>query len=335
VAENLKRENLTPVEEAEAYQQLIDDGMTQGEVAAFVGASQPAVANQLRLLQLPPSVRKLIHEGRLTRAHGVGLARFASRSQAVVVMAECAIKNDSRAKDLEGGIPFSWHLEAKKLLVDLAGWRGYKWTKEMAADPDWQKLGDTYYCWDYKKGEAERARQDDEHRKAEARKADAGKGGGMSEKDKAARAKKIADNRANRAASQATMDNAMAHLGKMTVVEKPTLAVVCAKVLTRDKYRSQIKDAAQRLGIVLPKGAIVSSYFTDVKPEKLTGLSEVDLVRLAAAVVVLEEGSVGVKFAHKPDPELVMIAGKTKAPAKVEKLKTAAPAKAKKGKKAA
>jgi ParB family transcriptional regulator, chromosome partitioning protein len=70
LVENLHRDDLNPLEEAAAYQQLIDDfGLTQEEVAQRVGKSRSAVANLLRLFQLAPQVQKLIAEGKLSAGH--------------------------------------------------------------------------------------------------------------------------------------------------------------------------------------------------------------------------------------------------------------------------
>jgi len=69
--ENLQRENLNPVEEAEGYLALLTDfGLTQEELAARMGKSRPAISNALRLTALPPSVRQLMIEGRLSAGHG-------------------------------------------------------------------------------------------------------------------------------------------------------------------------------------------------------------------------------------------------------------------------
>jgi ParB family chromosome partitioning protein len=68
--ENLQRENLTPLEEAEAYRHLIDaHGLTQDEVARAVGKSRPAVANALRLLGLPEAVKAQLEGGELSAGH--------------------------------------------------------------------------------------------------------------------------------------------------------------------------------------------------------------------------------------------------------------------------
>jgi ParB family transcriptional regulator, chromosome partitioning protein len=81
LVENLHRENLNPLEEAAGYQQLIEDfNLTQEEVAQRVGKSRSAVANLLRLFQLPPQVQKLVGEGRLSAGHAKALLGTPDRS---------------------------------------------------------------------------------------------------------------------------------------------------------------------------------------------------------------------------------------------------------------
>ena len=71
IVENVQRAELNAIEEAAAFQQLIDDfDLTQEEVATRVGRSRPAIANALRLLQLPTDVQRHIIEGRLSAGHG-------------------------------------------------------------------------------------------------------------------------------------------------------------------------------------------------------------------------------------------------------------------------
>src|SRR5438034_1444105 len=68
--ENVQRENLTPLEEAEAYRHLIDaHGLTQEKIAARVGKSRPAITNTLRLLGLPDAVKAQLESGELTAGH--------------------------------------------------------------------------------------------------------------------------------------------------------------------------------------------------------------------------------------------------------------------------
>lgn len=75
--ENLQREDLNPIEEAEGLQALIDTcGMTQDEVAMSVGRSRPAVTNSLRLLRLPEEVRELTREAQISAGHARALLAF-------------------------------------------------------------------------------------------------------------------------------------------------------------------------------------------------------------------------------------------------------------------
>ena len=70
IIENVQRADLNPIEEAAAYQELIDRfGRTQEQVAQEVGKSRPHVANTIRLLRLPNSVKALLQEGKLTAGH--------------------------------------------------------------------------------------------------------------------------------------------------------------------------------------------------------------------------------------------------------------------------
>ncbi len=81
IVENLHREDLNALEEAAAFQQLIDDfGMTQDQVARRVGKSRSAVANTLRLFQLPGSVQKMVAGGELSAGHARALLATPDRS---------------------------------------------------------------------------------------------------------------------------------------------------------------------------------------------------------------------------------------------------------------
>ncbi len=72
--ENLQREDLNPVEEAQAYRQLLEDfNFTQEQLATRLGKSRPAISNMLRLLQLPKAVLKRLAEGHLTMGHARSL----------------------------------------------------------------------------------------------------------------------------------------------------------------------------------------------------------------------------------------------------------------------
>ena len=104
--ENLQREDLNPMEEAEGYQVLLTDyGMTQEEVARRMGKSRPAITNALRLTALPPEVRDMLIQGQLTAGHGravlmvegtnaqVAFARHIAEQGLSVRQAEAAAKN--------------------------------------------------------------------------------------------------------------------------------------------------------------------------------------------------------------------------------------------------
>jgi ParB family chromosome partitioning protein len=74
LVENLHREDLNPMEESAAYQQLIDDfHLSHDDVARRVGKSRSAVSNMLRLFQLPPSIQKLVAERQLSAGHARAL----------------------------------------------------------------------------------------------------------------------------------------------------------------------------------------------------------------------------------------------------------------------
>lgn len=74
LVENLQREDLSPIEEAEAYRRLIEEyTLTQESVAEVIGKSRAQVTNTLRLLRLPPVVRDMLGSGQLSAGHGRAL----------------------------------------------------------------------------------------------------------------------------------------------------------------------------------------------------------------------------------------------------------------------
>jgi len=80
--ENLQREDLNPVEEAMGFQSLMDEyGLTQEEAAGRVGKSRPAVANALRLLNLPESVLEMLRSGALTAGHARAVLKLKSEKK--------------------------------------------------------------------------------------------------------------------------------------------------------------------------------------------------------------------------------------------------------------
>ncbi|MDX1468839.1 MAG: ParB/RepB/Spo0J family partition protein [Acidimicrobiia bacterium] len=84
LVENIQRQDLTPLEEAHAFKQLLEDyGMTQEKVADRVGKSRPAVANTLRLLQLPGPLQTLVDAGGLSAGHARALLTLDDQKYAI------------------------------------------------------------------------------------------------------------------------------------------------------------------------------------------------------------------------------------------------------------
>ena len=101
IIENLQREDLNPIEEAEGLQALIDKcGFTQEDVAASVGKSRPAIANSLRLLRLPTEVRELTRDGKISAGHARALISLDNEAL-IIEAAENVIKNKLTVRDVE------------------------------------------------------------------------------------------------------------------------------------------------------------------------------------------------------------------------------------------
>lgn len=86
LVENLQREDLNPLEAAEAYRRCLEEfGLTQDELARQLGKSRSAVANTLRLLRLAPAVRALLADGSLSEGHGRALLALVDEDRQVVL----------------------------------------------------------------------------------------------------------------------------------------------------------------------------------------------------------------------------------------------------------
>jgi ParB family chromosome partitioning protein len=91
LVENLQRQDLTPLEEAHAYRQLLENyGMTQDRVAERVGKSRPAISNTLRLLQLPGPVQTMVDSGSLTAGHARALLGLEDKKYAIYLAEKAA-----------------------------------------------------------------------------------------------------------------------------------------------------------------------------------------------------------------------------------------------------
>ena len=99
--ENLQRQDLNPMEEALGYRTLMDQyGMTQEDAARAVGKSRPAVANALRLLNLPSVIAEMVSDGRLSAGHARAILSFETLT-AQMEAAQAAVKNDLSVRELE------------------------------------------------------------------------------------------------------------------------------------------------------------------------------------------------------------------------------------------
>lgn len=81
IIENLQREDLNPIEEAKAYQSLIEKGYTHADIAAKMGKSRPYITNLVRLLTLPDFILNEVEAGKLSQAHARLLIQLSTDEQ--------------------------------------------------------------------------------------------------------------------------------------------------------------------------------------------------------------------------------------------------------------
>ncbi|GEL07570.1 ParB/RepB/Spo0J family partition protein [Salisediminibacterium halotolerans] len=104
LVENLQRENLTALEEAKAYQKLMEHlQMTQDELAKRLGKSRPHIANHLRLLQAPHLVQEYLAEGKISSGHARALLGLKNENQLTAVLQKI-IKEHMNVRQLEAWI---------------------------------------------------------------------------------------------------------------------------------------------------------------------------------------------------------------------------------------
>jgi ParB family chromosome partitioning protein len=134
LVENLHRQDLTALEEAAAYQQLLDEfSLTHDQIAARVGKSRSAITNSLRLLGLPPAVQHLLADGQLSAGHARALlgtpdrgrqeqlAREAAAGGWSVRMVEDAVRGGAGGTDEVGSSPAQPAPTAVEPTMDGAG----------------------------------------------------------------------------------------------------------------------------------------------------------------------------------------------------------------------
>lgn len=100
--ENLQRENLNPVEEAMGYRRLMDEfNISQEEVAKRVGKSRPAIANSMRILNLPEDALELLKTGQLTAGHAKAILAFGNDFEKMSLAAKHIAANEMSVREAE------------------------------------------------------------------------------------------------------------------------------------------------------------------------------------------------------------------------------------------
>jgi ParB family chromosome partitioning protein len=133
--ENIQREDLNPIEEAQAYQRMINEfGMTQEEVAQKVGKSRSSIANTVRLLNLSPKVQVLVSRETITMGHARALLSLKDPDKQIEA-AEHIIKNNLSVRETEKYIN-SLNREAKNNKAENNE------GKKHVLEPEWIKAQD-------------------------------------------------------------------------------------------------------------------------------------------------------------------------------------------------
>ena len=125
--ENLQREDLNPIEEANGYKTLIDQyGLTQEEVSLRLGKSRPAITNSLRLLDLPDPVLQLLEDGRISAGHG----------RALLTLPEAGQRRNVAQRIIEEGLSVRQTEEAVKRILRYTDEQAYGRPKETGGGTD-------------------------------------------------------------------------------------------------------------------------------------------------------------------------------------------------------
>lgn len=128
--ENLQREDLNPLEEAQAYQRMLDEfNMTQEEVAQKVGKSRSSIANTVRLLNLPPKIQVYVSRETLSMGHARALLSLKDLKQQIKA-ADYVLKNNLSVRETE---KYIYQLNSKKDKQETT-----KNTKSTKLGPEWR-----------------------------------------------------------------------------------------------------------------------------------------------------------------------------------------------------
>ena len=126
IIENVQREDLNPVEEAMAYAALIDNfGLKQDEVAAQVGKSRSAVANMLRLLELPDEALEMLREGTISAGHARTLLALENEEN-ILPLARKIAENNLSVREVENAVKKLNALSQEDAEAEIAAPSPYK-----------------------------------------------------------------------------------------------------------------------------------------------------------------------------------------------------------------
>lgn len=101
IIENMQREDLNPIEEAEGINQMIDTyGLTQDDVSRSVGKSRPYITNCLRLLKLPEDIQRFVADGQLSAGHARAIVSAGSKEKQIA-LAQRAVKEGLSVRQIE------------------------------------------------------------------------------------------------------------------------------------------------------------------------------------------------------------------------------------------
>lgn len=117
--ENIQRENLSPIEEAEAFHTLIEmTGMTQQELAVKLGKTQSTIANKLRLLKLPDTVKEALKERKMTERHARAMLSITDK-QVIDEITQKVIENKMTVSETEKVVKeqMKAHKKTQKVMV--------------------------------------------------------------------------------------------------------------------------------------------------------------------------------------------------------------------------
>ena len=186
LVENLQREDINSMEEAEGFAQLMaDEALTQEGCADRVGKKRSTVANALGLLKLPEEIRELIREEKLTAAHGIALKRFVPEkvqdraqfptwAQVIKIMAEETIRAGAPAGSIEKGIPYVHTLITAGLATRIPVFGEHRITDKLrrhpayfeASDGDWITFDVKGWAEEVKRREAAQREREEAERVA-------------------------------------------------------------------------------------------------------------------------------------------------------------------------